>query len=320
MPRKAKMLGRYKSIVELMRIQATILLAVFLISCNPGPKRLPRGDESSLVRATSTPFPTSPSPVLPTISYIPTTSPTFLPTGMLFPTPLADFADKNFRQWLSGSSDCLLPCWGGITPGKTGWTDSLYQVRSFLQLPAIPHKASCRFGECDVLYWDYHLNGKSYDGLLFGKKERLYAIQITGDYDSAISLRHIFETYGQPSQVFILAMPYDAGDPPLLYTTILYKNFQFIIKYLWWANLGTENLVACEQPAIIQLGIVAINEDQWTTTEIAANGNQDTKSGTPLLAARPISEVTNMTITDLFVQAIKNPTDICITTPLKYWH
>jgi hypothetical protein len=188
-----------------------------------------------------------------------------------------------------------------------------------LQPKDSPYKAICRFGECDVLYWNYYLDGKAYDGLLFGKKETLYAIYISGDYFSAISLDQIFKTYGQPSQVLILAVPYNAGDPPALYATIQYTHFKFIIKYMLRANLIEENLVTCEMPEIIQLGIVAIEENQWTATEIAANGDQDTKSGTPILAARPISEVTNMTVTDFYTQVIQNPSRICITTPLINW-
>jgi hypothetical protein len=139
LPHNDKMCGRYKSIVYSRKIFATILIAVFMISCNPGPDRLPGGNESSPGLAISTPFHFSPAQILPTISYTPFTTQTIMPPGMVFPTPLANFVNKDFRQRLAGSSDCLLPCWGGMTPGKTGWADSLSQVSRFLQSTDIPH-------------------------------------------------------------------------------------------------------------------------------------------------------------------------------------
>jgi hypothetical protein len=297
----------------------TLLFTAFLISCTSGPERITMEDKGSLNRGTSTLLSIIPTTILPTISYIPTLSSTIIQTRTFLPTLSKKLANDAFTHWLSGSSECLFPCWGEMIPGKTGWSDSINQVRTVLQPGDISHKASCRFGECDVIYWNYKLDGKAYDGLLFGKEETLYAIYISGDYYLAISLNNIFETYGQPSQILIQAIPNNAGDPPALYTIILYTHYKFIIKYLLPAKVEDGKIVTCETPEIIQLGIVAIDKNQWTQTEIAANGDQDTKSGTPILGARPISDVTNITIADFYSQVIQNPVRICISTPLVYW-
>jgi hypothetical protein len=205
-------------------------------------------------------------------------------------------------------------------PGVTGWADSIYQLRPVFLYIDIPHNEKCRFGDCGVWSWNYHLNGKSYDGILFGKQDTLYSVYIDGDYDSAISLSHLFETYGQPSQVFTQASPYNAGDPPSLRVIILYKQFKFIVQYTWWANLRNEELVACGQPALFKLGIVAIDENQWTTTELAENGIQTTKAGISIWGAKPISDVTSFTNTTWYTQVVRDPSGTCISTPLKYWY
>jgi len=102
---------------------------------------------------------------------------------------------------------------------------------------------------------------------------------------------------------------------------VLYKQSKFIIDYFWFANLGKEYIKACGKPELFNLGIVAIKESQWTPLEIAENGNQrdDYDTGVMVDRLKPLSEVTNMTVEDLYNQVIKSGADICISTPAKYW-
>src|SRR5688572_20070875 len=98
------------------KVQAIIL--IFLLA----------GCTSNQPPATTIPtIPPASSP-LPTKTALPAT-PTFTPTSAPSPvltsppllTPLPTLssmeAEEKLRLWIAGVFDCLLPCWGGITPG-----------------------------------------------------------------------------------------------------------------------------------------------------------------------------------------------------------
>lgn len=279
--------------------------------------------QSTTLEASATETIPTQDTVTPSMTIMFTTSPTPSPTRTPLITLSVIDADNKFIQWLSGTSDCLFPCWAGILPGTTLWEDALYKLKPVLQMD-IPFTTKCRFGQCGLLYWKFsrqHDNHYDYTGSLFENGDTLYAVTIGGEYNGAIGLRKIFETYGQPSQVFVDAMSNYAGDPPLFDVIVLYKQFKFIIRYEWFAELGKDEIVACGKPKSFNLGIVAIDEDQWTPREIAENGNQrnDFDSGVFTGRLRPISEVTDMSIEDLYNQVTKSISEFCIGTPLKYW-
>jgi len=132
----------------------------------------------------------------PTLTPIPTftLTPTFTPTWTPLPTLSPSDASEMLMQWMSGTTDCLLPCWAGVLPGTTSWHDALYKLRAVLSLEN-PSSHGCRFGQCDVLYWTFskhHDNRDDFSGLFFEKENTLYAVTIAGEYDSSIGLKKFF--------------------------------------------------------------------------------------------------------------------------------
>jgi hypothetical protein len=278
--------------------------------------------ESSVTEVIPTDIPLTDTPTL-TLTPTLTMTPTFTSTWTPLPTLSPADANEMFVKWMSGITDCLLPCWAGVLPGTTSWNDALYKLKPVLGLEN-PSNHICRFGQCDVLYWTFsknHDNRDDFEGQLFEKENTLYAVTITGKYDSAIGLDNIFKKYGQPSEIFISAHSGIAGDPPIMDFVVLYKQYKFLIDYFWYANLGKEYIKACGKPELFNLGIVAIEESQWTPVEIAENGNQrsDYDTGAMLMRLEPLSEVTNMTVEDLYNQVIISSVDFCISTPVNYW-
>jgi hypothetical protein len=294
-----------------MRIKVFFLLAIILASCNIPPTTV---EGSTVPMEPSTPvIYTSPTTTLGMSSVV-------LPTPTSFPALSASLADEKFKQWLSGTSNCIFPCWGDVVPGETAWVDVIYQLKPVLQNAGIPYKAECRFGECSIWDWHFNLqNEKSYTGVFFEKSERLYSISISGDYDASVSLNNIFEIYGEPDQIFIEAKADSAGDPPVLFISILYARQKFMIRYMWWANTEKDSFVACDQPVSFHLGIVAIDESQWTATELVQIGMQYKSSGTNIFGGKPIVEISDMTIQDFFEDFSESLPTTCITIPSEYW-
>ncbi|MBN8657276.1 MAG: hypothetical protein J0M11_16210 [Anaerolineae bacterium] len=56
--------------------------------------------------------------ITPTATHTPTATITPLPTLLI------DDQESYVKEFLEGNTDCRLPCWWGITPGKTSWQDS----------------------------------------------------------------------------------------------------------------------------------------------------------------------------------------------------
>lgn len=294
-----------------MRIKVFFLLAIILASCNLSP-----------VTVESSTSPTESS--TPAIYAIPTTTPSMSPaifqTPTSFPTLSANLANEKFKQWLSGTSDCIFPCLGDVVPGETNWADVIYQLKPVLQNAGIPYKARCRFGECSIWEWNFNLQDeKTYTGVFFEKDEKLYSITISGDYDLSVSLSNIFEIYGEPEQIFIEAKAGSAGDPPIVMISLLYTQQKFMIRYMWWANAQKDSFVACDQPSSFQLGIVAIDKSQWIATELAQIGMQYESSGTNIFGGKPIVEISDMTIQDFYEDFSESLPTTCITIPSKYW-
>jgi hypothetical protein len=87
-----------------------------------------------ITTATTTVTPTIPPPTFtpsrtPTLTFIPslTSTLTFTPVATLAP----DNAYAHLREILTDTTNCRLPCWLGITPGKSTLADVLALVQSF---------------------------------------------------------------------------------------------------------------------------------------------------------------------------------------------
>lgn len=292
-----------------MKPNILFLLAIFLASCNNTPANI----ESSSIPTTSSPNNVTPAPTFDTSS-------TFYPSQTPISTVSASLANEMFTQWLSGTSECIFPCWGGVIPGDTSWVNATSQLKPVLQNSGIPYKAECRFGKCNIWDWSFKLQDeKSYTGVFFERNDKLFSISISGDYDTSISLSNIFKTYGEPEQIFIEAKSNSAGDPPILLISILHAHQKFLIRYMWWAKLQNDIISVCDQPASFQLGIVDLDENQWQSTELAEIGMQNKLSGTNLFGGKPIADVSDMTVQSFYETIMESNPTTCITIPSKYW-
>ena len=124
-----------------------ILLILLLASCSSNqPVSVPTNPEIQ---------PTS-SPLSETTSSAPTLTPTSKPlpafTSTPLWTPLPTFSstagEETLRVWVQGTSKCLLPCWGGITPGQTRWDETrqiVEQLSGFARVN-VSENFSCEFG------------------------------------------------------------------------------------------------------------------------------------------------------------------------------
>jgi hypothetical protein len=109
-----------KSIIPFLLVLVTLVSGC--ASCSsPQPPVIPAAE-------TATASHTVVQPVL-----TPTPSPTIKPTYTytFLPTLSADDAHARLRALMDNSENCLLPCWLGITPGKSTWQEANTHLLSF---------------------------------------------------------------------------------------------------------------------------------------------------------------------------------------------
>lgn len=129
---------RLTSLSHLIVLGLTSLLGVWVFASCISPTPIPPKATvvafatTLTVTASSTPIPASPTSTAthtptPTTTRRPTRTPTPAPTATLEPTtyPTLDSQGRlNFvLQALKTNEGCQLPCWWGITPGKTTWEE-----------------------------------------------------------------------------------------------------------------------------------------------------------------------------------------------------
>ena len=258
------------------------------------------------------PFPTA------TIFIHPTITSTWTP----LPTLTTNEADKLFLTWLQGSVDCLFPCWAGITPGETRWEEAIHQLAPVLELHIWKDVLRCRFGECKNFTWQREINNNLFSGGMYNRENIIYSIFMEGDQlPKELSLQEVFKKYGIPENIFIITSPRGlAGDPPMFFLFMFYPRNKFVIEYRWEAQITDGNILACGKPEGYSLGIVGIDEDRWTEEEIYRTGSQiDNGTSYNSRRLRPIVDVTDLTVDDLFQEILKNKTPFCIMTPIEYW-
>jgi hypothetical protein len=178
-------------------------------------------------------------------------TPTSLPTGKAFQlatstvastqisTPEGNDRQSKIKYLVETNGNCSLPCWWGITPGKTTWDDAEPYIASFAL--EIPHAVST--GQNDLTFYPTKFpnpNSNSLDDYLFAE----IAVNKSGIIDyifssTNTSLASMLASNGVPSQIWInivtigtgaytIALFYDTGVMLVYYGTNYGGNNQFI--------------------------------------------------------------------------------------------
>jgi hypothetical protein len=170
-------------------------------------------------------------------------SATFLPTNM--PTLTTGEQDIYVRELLKTNAGCQLPCWWGITPGKTSWNDT----EDFLRyLAATIGQTKLETGV--KLHWAILQDNLSYIDQGFLEREVREGIMETffvgGNHSStqnqmdfesmweSYSPKQVLRTYGVPSRVLLSAPGGtglgDTGNNGYI-LWIFYDHLGFLIRY-----------------------------------------------------------------------------------------
>ena len=306
----------------------TVLLIFLLAACSSNPP-LPATSISSL-GPTSNPLPTE--IILPaTETSTPTSAPlpvfTASPIWTPFPTLSSTEAEEKLRFWIPGQFGCLLPCWGGITPGITSWHEArqlIEQISGFATVN-ISENTSCEFGACNGIAWSLYPNTLA-EGVFYTNLPEntvhLIRINIQNEGNAQkinllreIGLQEAFKWYGLPP-IFLLTVETDQAENRFMKLVLVYPQRQSIIRYTKNTELVDGKLTNCGPDQQIEMFILD-NKEQLASLEAIANAVElrnlqiDNRYKT-------VEEATEMTPNSFF-NAISSFSDFCISTPVDMW-
>lgn len=247
------------------------------------------------------------------------------------------------QQLLDSNGDCRLPCWWGITPGRTAWSTT---TTFFTRLGVQPYPVSTP-GSDHVTYYKL----ASFDGdpnyvlrpRIAVQDDTIRSLAIRGFAESTGAqiitdpefarawhtyvLSSVLTTYGQPASVAVYA-DLTAGcnsRPCSQYVLVLsYQQLGFLVSYYWiddtWA--GGATVALCPSVHLVHgIDLYLQSPDATDPVEnLLALPDTILPRYFPELAdLRPLESVTGWT-NSTFYQTYSQPgTQGCMETPTSLW-
>lgn len=326
-------------------VQWPILLVMLSNGCATSNNILPTSVTLS-ASPTTTAFPTD--TITPTPTPIDTVTPAPTPTLTSVPPLATEIARQKWFDLLANNGGCKLPCFWGITPGKSDYR----AARSILMpLSGIANNSRIRFEPINGILggWielseadgELHFNNKifyqySNDDIVtriaFRSQEEEVFTDSNGDWTSRrpiyglpifikrieyYSLSRLLNEQGLPDSVMIQSSgpSINLSGSIFIHTAILYPNRGIWAEYTTLVNEDEVGDItkSCPINAHIEMNLYPVgNPDSFYALL------EQTDWGITKNAYKPLEEATSMSL-EQFYETFRQPTDKCIETPTKIW-
>ena len=200
--------------------QACILAVVFVFlitSCSVVSSEMPVTPSPVVLKITPS---VSPTPthilVIPSLTYTP------IPATPTIPVPTLSAKEKEIviNQLLAEDHKCMLPCWGGVEPGVTTWTDAKIFLQQFAQIYSSQsgiHTAEFQYKAKNLVLKFYTHNS---------------IVEFIGVPRFEYPLYRLLQEYGKPDEVYFYildVLPIDTNNPYTVY--LFYKDAGILAEY-----------------------------------------------------------------------------------------
>jgi hypothetical protein len=311
-----------------MKFFQVVFLILLLAGCSSNP---------SVSQTTSPNLPPGTSPIptetvaVPSQTLAPTSTPLPILTSPPLWTPFPTFSEvdgvEKLRIWIQGVFDCLLPCWGGITPGKTSWQEARQVVEQMSGFASVnvSENMSCGFGGCNGIAWSLYPNTVA-EGAFYTKLPENIVhfihinIQNEGNNQKVnlvrnIGLQEVFRWYGEPPML-LFNVETDQAENRFMELIMVYPERQFIVRYVKLTELKDDQIINCGQDQQVELFILDNKEQLASFATIT--GAIETRELPIDSRYKTIEEATGMS-RNSFYDAISTYGDFCISTPVDLW-
>lgn len=255
-----------------------------------------------------------PTEVSPTVTI--SSSPTQLPS-QVFHTPLPtltnDRAKELVRELLENNAGCRLPCWWGITPGKTTWVDARHFLESFAlyigETGGVRIPLPDPYSDATYLEHGYFINNGIVEYI------HIFNFNLAPNY----YLPKFLELYGQPDEIYVRTFAKAEMGIQNYTVDLFYQNLGILIEYSTGEPL--KDIDGKLQNCLIKdmdspFMFLWSPEELGLTFQDAKQKFLDTSN---LPEPRPLLEATGMVV-KTFYETFKNPdTNACLETPINLW-
>jgi hypothetical protein len=273
---------------------------------------------SCAVLDTTTPIPETSPPIMTN-----TSSATVTPTHVENSTPTTssenEEGQKLVKELLENNGGCKLPCWWGITPGKTTWTEAR-KILEKVSLSIGGQESAEIFSVSVHALLPYPYDFAPYMEHLYGVKNgvvdyiRVYNFDLAPNY----YLHNFLAAYGQPTEIWMRTYSkYEMGLHPFL-VDLFYQDKGILIEYSTGEPLKEIDgkLQNCMIKEMDSPFIHLWSPEKQNLSFQDAKKFVDT---TNLPEPIPLLESTGMDVRT-FYETFKNPdTDACLETPNDLW-
>lgn len=235
------------------------------------------------------------------------------------PTLTIDESKMLVRDLLESNGDCRLPCWWGITPGKTTWVEArqlLEKVSLFMSKPEMTKSFSV---DLQVqLPYPYTLQ-KYMEHSYYVENGIVEYIDVF-NYDLApnYSLPNLLKSYGQPDEIWIRTFPKAEWGIQHFIIDVFYEELGILAEYstgdpMKEVHGNIQNCLVTEMDSPFF--------DLWSpeTQKLSfqeAKKFIDTRS---LPEPRPLLEATGTDVKTFYETFQNSETDVCLETPKHLW-
>ncbi len=225
-----------------------LVLSLILIGCI---SKNTSGEESLVSTTTipsSTLLPTETSTPTPTKTLAPTA--TFIiptPTLSLTPLPTLSFYKTEYLLY-EAENKCDMPCWWGIIPGVSTWTETKQYIERFdrsrsfgIEKVTDPRGLITKSSDSDIYQWYVWIpNSDASTFILLEVQDNLVtAIRVTQDlFAKFFPIHKLFEVYGEPDKVLVYVSDYDKNNS--IYNAFIYLVYEQKLILASYSYLGTE--------------------------------------------------------------------------------
>ncbi len=310
---------------------ATLILILYATGCttSPVPNLTPTRQATATVPTQTSTHTLTPAPVR-TNTKTPPPSPmineTITPTrvnlmDLITDIPLTPLPTEQVQAWIrkmmKDNGGCRLPCWWGITPGKTTWEDAKMFLSPYASRISIMQIG----GDLDTaiyFFWPPQDVTMSFLALSFSVRDNIVqSISLTGiEQAAAYRLPELMSVYGEPGAVYINAYSgwaYDDHDPRDVSIHIYYPQEGIFAQYVA-PDSKVENgtIHGCIQYGTLVNLWAPIDTKTYTITLQTITLNFQFPS-------IPVSKALGMDIHHFYETYKGENKEVCIETPVDLW-
>lgn len=232
-----------------------------------------------------------------------------------------DETKKIVRDLLENNAGCQLPCWWGITPGKTTWSEArqiLEQVS--LSIGVAGQESDEIFSVSVHALLPYPYTFATYMEHFYSVKNGIVDYISVYNFDLApnYSLPNLLEAYGQPNEVWVRTLPKAERGIQHFIIDVFYRELGILVEYSTGDPMK-EVGGKLQNCLITEMDSPFLHLWSPETQNLSFQEAKKFIDTTNLPEPKPLLEATGMDVKTFYETFKNSETDVCLETPKNLW-